>query len=128
MESNEAIREMRKCPRYPVDARARISYSKEGYLQRVNVRAVDIGINGVAVSSPLVLPEGEHVEFEIALPGNKAPMRVKAVVRNKKGQRYGIEFISTTDLQKDDITRYGNQRGPISGVGPALPAPAHLPS
>ncbi len=126
MESKEAIREMRKCPRYAVDVRAKISYSKDGFLQRVNVKAVDIGINGVAVTSPLALPEGQNVEFEMALPGNKAPMRLKAVIRNKKGLRYGIEFLSTTDGQKDDITRYGNSHRPTSVVGPGLPAAVHV--
>lgn len=86
------------------------------------MKAVDIGINGVAVSSPMALPEGATVELEVTLPGNKAPMRIKAVVRNRIGQRYGIEFLSTTDAQKDDITLFGNSKKSVSVVGLTLPA------
>ncbi len=121
MEPDNQIREMRTCPRYPIDVRAKVIFPKDGFLQAANVRTVDIGMGGVALSSPLEIPVGQSVDFEVTLPGNKAPMRVKSVVRSKSGSRYGLEFVSVSDAQKDEITRFGNGRKPASMVGAGFP-------
>ena len=125
MQSSESSRDNRKHARYPLEVRVRICFSKSGFLQRANVKAMDIGANGLSISSPLELPEDSPVEVEMTLPGQKAPMRVKAVIRNHRGVRYGVEFLSTTDVQKQDITQFGNGRKPSSSAGAAqssLPA------
>ncbi len=116
-------RDMRTAPRFPLDARAKVRFEKEGYLQQVNVRTLDIGMNGAAVASPLPLPpSGTPVEFEVLIPGIRAPMRVKSLVRNRKGLRYGIEFLSVSEAQKNEMMRFGNGRKPASGVGTELRA------
>ena len=112
---------MRKSPRYPLDIRAHLTFPKNGFLQRVTVRTVDIGVSGLAVTSPTPLPEGAAIDVDVTLPGVRVAMRLKATIRNKSGFRYGIEFLSTTDVQKDEITRFGNGKKPASGLGPSLP-------
>ncbi len=110
--------DLRKAPRFRLEGRAKVCFQKEGYLQQVTVRTLDIGMNGAAVASPLALPpSGTPVEFEVQLPGLRAPLRVKSLVRNHRGLRYGIEFLSVTEAQKSEISKYGNGRKPASGVG-----------
>jgi len=111
-----------------MDLRVNISFTKDGFLQRATVRALDIGINGIAVSSPLPFGEGSPVELDITLPGSKVPIRAKAVIRNHKGLRYGVEFLSITDAQKDDITRYGTARKPAGSVESGLSGLPVLPA
>lgn len=125
MRETGPTRESRKNPRFPMDVRVKVCFSKDGFLQRATVRATDISTTGIAMISPLPLPNGSMVEVEMTLPQVKTPLRVKALIRNKNGARYGVEFLSTTDFQKDEITRFGNGRKPSSGVGPSFnPLPA----
>jgi PilZ domain len=120
MEPFDSTRESRSNPRYPVTVRVNICFSKNGFLQRATVKALDISASGISVQSPLPLPQDAPVEVEITLPGTKVPMRVKAVIRNKHGVRYGVEFLSATEAQKSDITRFGSARRPSSGDSPEM--------
>ena len=118
MRSHNQSDDSRKDPRYPVEVRVRVCFTKDGFLQRATVRAVDISASGISVVSPRPLPKDADVEVEITLPGVRTPFRVKSVIRNRNGARYGVEFLSTTDFQKEDIKRFGNGRKLASGVGP----------
>src|SRR3569832_898333 len=112
MQSFEPVQEMRKFPRYPVDMRVKINFKKDGVMQRGLVRTIEIATHGMSISSPLPLMQGSQVELEITLPGSKTPLRVMSVIRNKSGTRYGVEFLSTTDSQRNDITQFGTSRIP----------------
>ncbi len=116
MESTAFINDMRNSPRYPIDARAKINFTREGFQQRVTVKVNDIGVGGVAIISPVALPVGSNVEFEIMLPGTRVMMRLVAAIRHQKGQRYGVEFLSATDSQKSEITNFGKGRQPATHV------------
>jgi hypothetical protein len=120
MERFEPVQEMRRFPRYPIDMRVKISFKKDGILQRANVRTIEIATHGIAIISPLPLPQDSQVELEITLPETRTPIRVTAMIRNKCGTRYGVEFLSTTDSQKYDITKYGTSRKPVSADAPQL--------
>jgi PilZ domain len=116
MPPSDGIRDVRKNPRYPVEVRVRVCFSKNGFLQRATVKALDISATGISLISPLALPNNASVEVELTLPGVKTPLRVKSVIRNRCGARYGVEFLSTTEFQKNDITNFGNGRKPASKV------------
>jgi hypothetical protein len=120
MQSFEPGKEMRKFPRYPVDMRVKINFKKNGILQRGLVRTIEIATHGMSISSPLPLVEGSQVELEITLPGSRTPLRVVSVIRNKSGTRYGGEFLSTTDSQREDITHFGTSRKPAESVASSV--------
>jgi len=96
-------------PRYPIDVRVSVVFMKKGALTRSSVRSLEIGESGLSVSSPLELPVGEGVEVEFMLPGSRSMMRLKALVRNRAGSRYGIEFLSLSEPQKLDIRAIGER-------------------
>ena len=125
MDTFDPVREMRKFPRYPVDVRVKINFKKDGVLQRAMVRTIEIATHGMSVTSPMPLPQGAQVELEITLPGWRVPIRVISIIRNKCGTRYGVEFLSTTDAQREEITQYGTARKASESIGPqvsSLPA------
>jgi hypothetical protein len=62
---------------------------------------------GMSVVSPLELPANESVEVEFTLPNTRTVMRLKSVVRNRIGSRYGIEFLSATEGQCAEIRKAG---------------------
>jgi len=120
MEPIDPTRELRKFPRFPADLRVKVNFKMNGTLQRAMVKTIEIATHGVSISSPLPLPENSQIELEILLPGTRTPMLVKAMIRNRRGTRYGVEFLSTTDSQRDEITNFGNGRKPASSVEPGL--------
>lgn len=80
---------------------------RRGTLSRVIVRSHELSEGGMSVVSPLELPMSEVVEVEFTLTGVRLPLRIKALVRNRNGSRYGLEFLSLTDAQKADIKAAG---------------------
>jgi hypothetical protein len=106
MDSFEPVREMRKFPRFPLDLRIKVNFKVNKITQRALVKTIEIATHGISISSPVPLPLDSQVELEILLPGTKIPLRVWAVVRNKSGTRYGVEFLSTTDAQRDEISEF----------------------
>ena len=122
MDSFEPVRELRKFPRFPLDLRIKVNFKLNGVLQRAMVKTIEIATHGLSISSPVPLPLDSPLELEIMLPGTKIPLRVKAAIRNKNGTRYGVEFLSTSDWQRDEIALFGTGRRPAVGANPASDA------
>src|SRR3954465_15002501 len=114
MDSFEPVRELRRFPRYPLDLRIKVNFKVNKVLQRALVKTIEIATHGISISSPVPLPLDSPLELEIMLPGTKVPIRVKAVIRYKNGTRYGVEFVSTSDAQREDIAEFGNSRKPAA--------------
>ncbi len=55
------------------------------------------------VSTALQL--GETVTLEVTLPYSEHPLMLTGVVRNITGERYGMEFVSLRDQQRQAITK-----------------------
>ena len=120
METTDPIRELRRFPRFPADLRVKINFKMNGALQRAMVKTIEIATHGVSISSPLPLPENSQIDLEILLPGTRTPMLIKAIIRNRRGTRYGVEFLSATDSQRDEISCFGTGRKPASSVDRSL--------
>ena len=58
-----------------------------------------------AQPSPVELQKGEIVSLEIPLPLSPYPLKVRAIVRYRDGLRYGFEFLTLTDAQREAIRR-----------------------
>jgi hypothetical protein len=76
--------------------------------QQCHCRSHDISETGMGLMSPYELELGQMVELEFSLPESLAPLKLRAAICSKVGFRLGCEFISPTDRQKIEITRYGN--------------------
>ena len=59
----------------------------------VSGRGTQLNKGGVALYAPLELEIGERVELEFPDPASVPPLRIGAVVRNRAGYAYGLQFL-----------------------------------
>ncbi len=68
-------------------------------------RGHDIAVAGLAVYVPLELEIGTEIQVTFKLPYSRVDFELTAIVRNRQGFRYGVEFQRVTDPQKFEIGR-----------------------
>lgn len=73
-----------------------------------NGRSQDICEGGIAVYVPIEATIGSTLELEFTVPSSRAPLRLHAVVRNRSGYRYGLEFVVISKAQRDEIATLVN--------------------
>ena len=61
--------------------------------------------DGIGATLTGSLETGEIVTLEIPLPLSPYPIKVRAIVRYRQGLRYGFEFLTLNDNQRDTIKR-----------------------
>jgi len=98
-------RELRRSPRYTVDVRLRLIVNKDGKNIVLHGRGNDISENGMALFVACDLQLEQRMEIEFTLPYSRQPLRVRIAVRNRNGYRYGVEFMSLSVLQREEILR-----------------------
>ena len=64
-----------------------------------------MGQDGIGATLTGSLEPGEIVTLEIPLPLTPYPIKVRAIVRYRQGLRYGFEFLTLNDGQRDTILR-----------------------
>jgi c-di-GMP-binding flagellar brake protein YcgR len=97
--------QQRRTPRYKLDLRAKIVYRRNGLNQSAIARGQDVSEGGMAMFVPIEFGKDDAIEVEFTLPQSRLPLRIHAVVRNRDGHRYGLEFVNLTDAQKQEIVR-----------------------
>src|SRR5579872_2214264 len=98
-------RDLRRNPRYKLDVRVRLIIHKDNGNQVVHGRGTDISETGMAVFVPHNMSVEERAELEFTLPYSRLPQRVVVNVRNRSGYRYGVEFMTLSLPQRDEITK-----------------------
>lgn len=68
-------------------------------------RSTEMGQDGIGATLTGSLETGEIVTLEIPLPLTPYPIKVRAIVRYRQGLRYGFEFLTLNDAQRDTIHR-----------------------
>jgi hypothetical protein len=81
-------------------------------------RTCDISISGVSVVLPTKIAPGHHSQLEFALPGVKQPLRVSVVMRGHEGFRYGFEFTTLSQVQREAIQRYCDRMAVLGSAPP----------
>src|SRR6185369_14393258 len=110
MDNSEPFKALRKFPRFPLDLRIKVNFKVNKVTQRALVKTIEIATHGISVNSPVELPLNSQLELEILLPGTKIPLRLWAVIRNKNGTRYGVEFISASESHRNEIAQFASSR------------------
>jgi hypothetical protein len=95
----------RRGDRQKVDFRIRILFSRDGVQGSVHGRGSDLSEGGMAVYAAAEVNEGMHVNVEFALPYSRRVLWVEAIVRNKQGYRYGLEFLTLSSSQREEIKK-----------------------
>ena len=95
----------RRFPRFALDVRLQVKMFQAGEFRTCWGRSVEMGQDGIGATLTGTLETGEIVTLEIPLPLSPYPIKVRAIVRYCQGLRYGFEFLTLNDNQRDTIRR-----------------------
>src|SRR4030081_791798 len=99
----------RRWPRYSVDLPVRIVIPNGPLTSTVPGRATEISGSGMALHSPLGLKPGDLMQVEFPTSN---PSGVVAVVRNHKGDCFGLEFLSRLPSRDRTLNKSNPSRDP----------------
>jgi hypothetical protein len=97
----------RRWPRFQINVPIRAIVRRDNRVRIVDGRGNELNEGGMAVFAGLELRTGEFVEIEFTPPYQGLPIRVRSIVRNRRGYFYGVEFLLETaeDEQKVSLIR-----------------------
>ena len=95
----------RRFPRFTIDVRLQVKMFQAGEFRACWGRSTEMGQDGIGATLTGSLEPGEIVTLEIPLPLTPYPIKVRAIVRYRQGLRYGFEFLTLNDHQRDTIRR-----------------------
>ena len=95
----------RRFPRFTLDLRLQVKMFQAGEFRTCWGRSTEMGQDGIGATLTGSLEPGEIVTLEIPLPLSPYPIKVRAIVRYRQGLRYGFEFLTLNDTQRDTIKR-----------------------
>jgi hypothetical protein len=73
----------------------------------------DVTNPGCQIESAISVAQGQSLQLELFLPGQRFPLAVAlGVVRWTKGKRFGVEFIKMHESQQQILTRFMAQYCP----------------
>ena len=98
---------VRRWERYAVDIRLKASFKRNGMPLAIFGRGSDVSQGGMAAYIPSELPVGMNVELELSLPyvSGEQPIRITVIVRNRNGFRYGLEYVTLSDADKERLLK-----------------------
>lgn len=94
--------DLRKRERVILDTSIRVL--REGQSPTLG-RTHDLSSGGMSIYAPLELTQGDVIRLSFTLPNSRTQFEVSAVVKNRNGFRYGIEFADLTALESAEIQR-----------------------
>src|SRR5271169_961929 len=95
----------RRFPRFLIDFRLQVKMFQAGEFRSCWGRSTELGQDGIGATLTGSLENGEIVTLEIPLPLTPYPIKVRAIVRYCQGLRYGFEFLTMNESQRDTIRR-----------------------
>lgn len=72
----------------------------------VSGRGTEVSEGGVAIFAGTELKSGDEVFVEFTPPYSGEPMRVRGLVCNRSGYRYGVEFQSATFQEYAAVAKF----------------------
>jgi hypothetical protein len=95
----------RRYPRFTIDVRLQVKMFQAGEFRTCWGRSTEMGQDGIGATLTGSLEPGEIVTLDIPLPLTPYPIKVRAIVRYRQGLRYGFEFLTLNDGQRDTVRR-----------------------
>ena len=93
----------RQFPRHHTDLPIRLRNQRG---QNFVGRCVVIAEGGFGAILPDPIPAGSEVIVEVSIPAHVTVLKARAVVRNQKGLRHGLGFVSLTDSERVAIRQF----------------------
>ena len=97
--------ERRAAKRYQTDFRVWVTLPASRGGTRHSGQTVDIGTFGLGICCAVALEVGHRVGLEFTLPGSTQVLQLGAIVRNRRGFHYGLQFLNISPAQQQAIAR-----------------------
>lgn len=104
----------RRVPRFPMREALDVTVLREGILETVPGRSVNVCERGVSAVIAEELIPGEAVVVEVKLSGARPLLRARAIVRYHDKLRSGLEFVALAAEQREAIRNWAQQTKPAS--------------
>jgi hypothetical protein len=101
-------------PRYQVDLRLEVAVGNRKALGR----SQDLSLSGIGAYIPCELEVGQYVSILMHVPFKHEHMDFGAVVRNRSGFRYGLEFSNVRKPPQAVLEEICTTLGNLSSLGP----------
>lgn len=96
----------RRWKRFHLEVPVRLVLHRPAYASSVSGRGTELNEGGMCVFAGLELLLGDQVAVEFTPPYGEAPTRLWAVVRNRAGYYYGLEFLAENTGERDEVERF----------------------
>jgi hypothetical protein len=104
-QSTHSFAAERRWQRFKLDVPVRVVAQRESKTLIVNGRGNEVSEGGLAIFVGMEARLGERLWVEFTPPYSSEPLRVPAVVRNRTGYRYGIEFDAENPEENEKVAR-----------------------
>jgi hypothetical protein len=101
----------RRWPRLPLDVPIRVIVHKPSKTRVIVGRGNELSEGGMALTAGVELRLGDETEIEFTPPYSGAPIRIRGVVRNRSGYRYGMEFVAADEQELQEVQRLRTMLG-----------------
>lgn len=95
----------RRFRRYLIDIRITAHVFRSGATTALWGRSSELGEDGIGGTLTGEVEPGEVVSMELTLPLSACPMKLRALVRYRRGLQHGFEFLAVTQEQRDMLRR-----------------------
>lgn len=96
-------RSLRRWTRYAVSLSLRVRIKTSSGYAYMLAHGRDVSQGGMAVYVPVELEMADTVMLELIFPMLNEPVLLSALVKNRTGFKYGVEFVNPTPLQEETI-------------------------
>jgi PilZ domain-containing protein len=94
---------LRRWPRHNIEVPVRLITQKPTKAAVVQARGKQLSRGGMTVFAGVELCIDEQVAVEFIPPHVEQPIRVRSLVRNRSGYKYGVEFIIADETGSQDV-------------------------
>ena len=93
----------RRWPRHRLDVPVRVIVHTPERTKLYDGRGNELNEGGMAVTAGVELKVGREVAVEFTPPFTGLPIRVRGIVRNRAGYRYGVEFVMANQEETEQV-------------------------
>jgi len=110
----ETERRTRRWPRLHLDVPIRVIVHGPGKTSVIVGRGNELNDGGMALTAGVELNLGDQTEIEFTPPYTGLPIRIRGIVRNRTGYRYGMELLAADDREQEQVQRWRTMLGVLS--------------
>lgn len=99
-----AFQTLRRWARLRIHVPVTLVLRKQDKTQFVQGRGQDLNEGGIGIFAGTELRLGEIIEISFTPPYQGNPMMARAIVRNRRGYTYGMEFVTETPADHERVS------------------------